>query len=365
MKSLNKLVWLLPLWAWLALAAQGGQHNLRFVDESGRPVADVIVRGGYNVFGLRNTFEIKSDADGRISIAHPCGNSMGSCCNVSSGVNYQVVGKIGYNFSGAGVVGCLGSSQVNTTFTSSGQEYPKLMAVSAATYREPLSSEMITAAFGTNLASVTAVAELPLPTLLGGRRVFVRNSDGVEQAAPLLSVSPTQINFIMPPTNQNEAGLRSVIVRDENNQVVSLGIPRIRLLAPGIFTANADGNGVPAAVIVRAQADGAQQYEPVAQFDPAQNRFVPLEIDLGTEAETIVLALFGTGWRYYPSTLLYVEVKIGGVNCPVEYLGRQPIIEGLDQLNVRLPRSLIGKGDVPVEVRVGDLPANVVQLKIK
>ncbi|MCI0746677.1 MAG: hypothetical protein L0Y58_14850 [Verrucomicrobia subdivision 3 bacterium] len=90
-------------------------------------------------------------------------------------------------------------------------------------------------------------------------------------------------------------------------------------------------------MITRVRPGNVQTVEPVAQFDEAQRRFITLPIDLGPETEFVVLSLFGTGWRQVDSAR-DVMVKIGGVECPVEYVGNQPTIEGLDQINVRLPR---------------------------
>ena len=369
MKNLARLIGLFSLLALMATVALCAQHNLRFVDQSGKPVSDVIVRATYTAMPPAlpgGTFDIRSDADGRISIGHPCGPSSGSCCLLVSPVNYTVIGKFGYSFSGGGVVGCGLGPPTDATITGTGQEYPKLSVVSAANFRDPLSSEMIVAAFGLNLATATEIAGLPLPTMLANRRVFIRNSDGQEAPAQLLFVSPQQINFIVP--NQSGSSLRTIIVRDTTDQVVSAGFPVLNTIAPGIFTANADGQGVPAAVIVRARADGSQMYEPVAQFDQTSQRFVPLALDLGMETDIVVLALFGTGWRNFNSSTM-LSVKVGGINCPVEYVGKQPTVAGLDQINARLPRSLIGKGDATVEVQFTvfgtSATANPVQLKIK
>lgn len=348
-----------------ATAAFGLQHNLRFVDQAGTPIADVVVRATYTATPPAiggGPIELKSDADGRLTVSHPCALASGSCCSLVSPVSYQVIGKLGYQFNGSGSVGCgLGSSDF--TFIGTGQEYPKLAVVSAANFRAPLASQMIVAAFGLNLATTTEIAaNIPLPTTLANRRVLFRNLDGMETAAPLLFVSPNQINFLVPAQGVNR--LPTIIVRDLNNQIVSVTFPTIELVAPGIFTANADGQGVPAAVIVRARADGSQAYEPVAQFDQTARRYVPVTLDLGVESDVIVLALFGTGWRTPPPATT-VAVKIAGIECPVEYAGPQPTSEGLDQLNVRLPRALIGKGDVIVEVQFNSTKANSVQLKIK
>ena len=53
--------------------------------------------------------------------------------------------------------------------------------------------------FGTNLASTTQQAtSQPLPSSLGGVTLTVQDSAGTSASAPLLYVSPGQINFLMP-----------------------------------------------------------------------------------------------------------------------------------------------------------------------
>jgi hypothetical protein len=58
-------------------------------------------------------------------------------------------------------------------------------------------------------------------------------------------------------------------------------------VAPGLFTANADGGGVPAALAFRLKESGAQNYEAVAKFDSALGRFVLVPIDLGTSTDQV------------------------------------------------------------------------------
>ncbi len=368
MKNFARLICSISLLSLLAMAAQAGTLNLKFVDGAGKPIPDVVVRFSYQVImplppaGV--TFESKSDAEGNLSASILTCSLGGSCCMFVSPLTYQVVGKFGYNVSGEGTVAVCGPGSSERTIIGSGQEYPKLSVVSAANFREPLSSEMIVAAFGLNLAATTEVAaNVPLPTTLSNRRVFFRNSDGLETPAPLLFVSPGQINFLVPLPTQGQQSFPAVIVRDTSNQILNVGFPTVNSFAPGIFTENTDGQGVPAAVIVRARSDGSQQYEPVSQFDQNLKRYVPLALDLGSDSDIVVLALCGTGWRNFGGAT--VSVKVGGIDCPVEYVGKQPTIEGLDQLNARLPRTLIGKGDVTVEVQFNSIVANPVQLKIK
>jgi hypothetical protein len=58
---------------------------------------------------------------------------------------------------------------------------------------------------------------------------------------------------------------------------------RIATVAPGLFSANANAQGVPAGVALRVRANGTQVYEPLARFDQAQNKFVSVPLDLGPQ----------------------------------------------------------------------------------
>ncbi|MCI0419549.1 MAG: hypothetical protein L0312_10055, partial [Acidobacteria bacterium] len=258
-----------------------------------------------------------------------------------------------------GSVGCGGGTlEFSVTVT----DLPQLTSVSSANYKSPLAGEMITSAFGANLATTVECATLPLKTMLGGRSVIIKDAQGVEKSALMLFVSPIQINYVAP--RDLNSGTATVKLIDEGGVAISIGFAEILRLSPGIFTADASGQGVPAAVIVRVKPGNVEITEPVAQFDEAQKKFVPIALDLGPESEIVVLTLFGTGWRGLNSPA-NVSVKIGGIDCPVEYAGSQPTLEGLDQINARLPRALIGKGDVEVEVKNENTTANIVQLKIR
>ncbi|MGH9839355.1 MAG: hypothetical protein ACREEM_11290 [Blastocatellia bacterium] len=92
----------------------------------------------------------------------------------------------------------------------------------------------------------------------------------------------------------------------------------------------------------------------MARFDPAQNKFVAAPIDLGPDlgnaSDQVFLIVFGTGFRNR-SGLSAVTAQIGGpsgVDAQVTFAGPQGAFAGLDQANARLPRSLIGRGEVDV-----------------
>jgi len=235
--------------------------------------------------------------------------------------------------------------------------------VSAASFSgAELAAESIVAAFGQGFATATEVAtSVPLPTTLAGASVRVRDSAGTERAAPLFFVAPGQINYQIPPGTVGGTSNISV-VRGET--VIAAGTASIATVAPGLFAANANGQGVAAAVVFRRRADGSESFEPVAQFDQAQNRFVAVPIDLGPETDQVTLILFGTGIRFR-SALSTVTCNIGGASAPVSFAGAQGDFVGLDQVNVSLPRSLMGRGEVEIKFTVDGKEANTGRVAIK
>jgi len=99
-------------------------------------------------------------------------------------------------------------------------------------------------------------------------------------------------------------------------------------------------------------------------FDTAQNKFVAAPIELGPETDQVFLILFGTGVRWR-SALTRVIATINGVSAEVLFAGQQGFV-GLDQINLRIPRSLKGVNrDVDVLLTVDGVAANTVKLNIK
>ncbi len=234
--------------------------------------------------------------------------------------------------------------------------------VSAANYSAgALAPASIVAAFGNGLATTTQTATaLPLPTTLAGASVKVRDALGTERAAPLFFVSPTQINYLLP---ENTATGMATIGFSNNEVAVATTTNLINAVAPSLFSANASGQGVPAGVVLRIKADGTQSYEPLARFDAAQSRYLAEPIKLGTETDQVFLIVFGTGLRGRRD-LADVNAQLGGVDAPVTFAGAQGGLAGLDQVNVRVPRSLLGRGEVDLRLAVSGQEANLLKVVI-
>lgn len=221
-------------------------------------------------------------------------------------------------------------------------------------------AETIVSGFGSLLSEEVQVAtSLPLPVSLSGTSVSIRDSAGVERAAPLFFVSPSQVNYQIPASIA--PGAATVSITSARGDLVT-GTLQIEAVAPGLFSANSSGQGLAAAVALRVHADGSQVYETVARYDDQQAGFVAQPIDLS--ADDVYLILFGTGLRHHQG-LLNVKATVGGYPVEVLYAGTQGGFAGLDQVNLKLPGNLAGSGEVEVEVEVEGKRSNKVKISLR
>jgi uncharacterized protein (TIGR03437 family) len=266
-------------------------------------------------------------------------------------VTFYLVGNAAngnFNTSGDTIYTISQSAQAATALTD-------FASVSAASFAGsiPLAANEIVAGFGTGLAQNTlAASAVPLPTSLDGTSVFV---NGV--AAGLFFVSPNQINYLVPAGTAN--GAATVTVR-RNGVDIAQGTPNVETAAPGLFSANSSGTGVAVALLFRRRA-GVDTLEPVAQFNTTASRFDPAELDLGPDTDLVLLVAFGTGFRNAAAT----SATIGGTAASVLFVGPAPGFEGLDQVNISIPRSLIGRKLVDVVFTANGRQANTVQISVK
>jgi uncharacterized protein (TIGR03437 family) len=235
-------------------------------------------------------------------------------------------------------------------------------SVSAASYTtNALAPEAIVSGFGLKMAASTVAAQsVPLPTQLSGTSISIRDSAGIERLAPLFYVSPTQVNYLVP----KECAKGNAIVTVNNNGVIAAtGAITIADISPGLFSATADGAGIAAANYVRVK-NGVQTVEAVVRWDAVNSRFVAVPVDVSVANEDVYLILFGTGWRNNLSRAA-VSVRIGATAYPVDYAGAQGAFVGLDQINVLLPKTLAGRGEMDVSVTVDGKTSNAVKITLK
>ncbi|HMV84502.1 MAG TPA: IPT/TIG domain-containing protein, partial [Blastocatellia bacterium] len=233
-----------------------------------------------------------------------------------------------------------------------------LATVPAASYElgAPVAPESIAAIFGTDLARDTSiVSTLPLPTELLGTSVGVRDSKGVERLAFLFFISPGQINCLIPVDTAE--GIATITVRSGKGNTET-GTVLVSKAAPSIFTANASGKGVPAAVAYRYRNGSFLRVEEIISYPS----IVPAPIDLGPESDAVYLVLYLSGLRFVQRS--DVRVLLGGVDAPDDLAFSPAGYAGEDQLNVRLPRSLIGRGRLKVTIVAAGRPSNEVEIEI-
>jgi uncharacterized protein (TIGR03437 family) len=231
--------------------------------------------------------------------------------------------------------------------------------LSAASYalNGSLAPGMIASAFGQGLADSAAGSAPPLPTTLANVTVSVKDSAGTTRAAPLYYAGPTQINYVVP--DGTATGAATVTVA-KNGQTVATGSIQVAAVAPGLFTANGDGKGAAAAIALKVAASGAQTWQYAATCGPAAGSCATVPIDLGAATDQVFLELFGTGIRGYKTG---ITATIGGVSASPTF-AVQSQYPGMDQVNLPIDRSLIGRGEVDVVLTVDGVAANTVKINV-
>jgi len=326
------------------------------------PSGMVLAAGGGSCFGVLNTAELYNPSIGTWSPAADLTQArLQASATVLSSGKVLIAGGQSSTTNPSGVP--LGT-QTSELFGVNGVAADVIVTVSAASFFDngSVAPESLATAFGSNLAQVTQAAQGgALPITLGGVSISVQDSMGTPWQAPLLAVSPSQISFEIPAGAA--AGMAKVTL-GPNAPASGSGTVLITRVAPGVFSADSSGQGWAAAFVQRIRADGTQSYEPVAQFDAAQNRFTAVPVDLGLNTDSVFFVLFGTGIRDR-SSLSGVTARIGAATIQAAFAGPSPQFPGVDQVNLLLPHSLAGSGDVSVVISVDGFAAKTVRVIIK
>src|SRR5262249_44798741 len=142
----------------------------------------------------------------------------------------------------------------------------------------------------------------------------IKDSAGREELAQLLFISAGQVNFVLPTELSNGNGVVTLLRTDGT---APSGTLRLAPVAPGLFTADANGKGLAVGVSIRVAPDNSQVIQPLSE-----------QIDFGSPGNRVFVALFGTGFRHF-STLSAINVVVDGVASEVVFAGPQGGFNGL------------------------------------
>jgi uncharacterized protein (TIGR03437 family) len=228
---------------------------------------------------------------------------------------------------------------VSVLINSSGAPVASAPAYLAGTGDVVVAPGALATIFGSGLSATTAsFTSDPLPTTIGNTSVEIVDLAGSTFRAPLLYVSPTQINFQVP----EDAAEGLAIIN-----VTGTGRPRgahstyVQSVASALFTLDGTGKGAPVSSAVSVNASGGQTSIPTVSCAPGGScTGLPLPLEASGQ---VYLSLYGTGFRHASKA----ECNVGGLNLIPTYFGPQGPGALIDQVNIPIPANT-PKGSVNI-----------------
>jgi uncharacterized protein (TIGR03437 family) len=205
--------------------------------------------------------------------------------------------------------------------------------VNAASYAPRVSPGSLASIFGLNLVSAGATATAPLPNSLAGVSVSVNG-----RAAPILAVTPTQVNFQVPW--ETELGSATVAVTVHGVPAGSLTVP-VLAAAPGLF-ADASGRAI-------VQNPG-YTLNSASNAAKAGDTIVAYLTGCGA-VDTSIADGAATAFGPLARAMSESSATIGGLAAKVEFTGLTPGFVGLVQMNIVVPGGLPA-GDYQLVVNI-------------
>ncbi len=324
--------------------------SLAAADFNGDGFADLLLGDS----GTNGASYLISRGDGSFQAQTPM--QAGGSTQFAAAADLNADGKPDAAFAGSAQFGYVNSFASSYLFS----QFPKTLSAAASSAAngniKTLAPGSLGTIYGSSLAtSIASASTLPLPTALGGSSVTVTDSTGASYSASLIYTNPVQINFVVP--SSLAAGPATISV--SANGTLSEASTEIAAVAPGLFTI--DAAGLAAADVLTVSSSGAQT--PSNDYALSAGQVVPNPISLGSSSDQVYLILFGTGLR--AAGTKGVSVTAGGASATVTYAGPQGAFVGLDQVNVLLPRSLAGKGDIAIQATASGVSSNPVHVTVQ
>lgn len=208
---------------------------------------------------------------------------------------------------------------------------------------EPTPGSLI-AIFGENFSSTTTVATaIPLPLTLDGVSVTVNG-----QGAPLLAVTPNQINAQVP-WSLTSSGTVSVVVTRQGASS-SPEFIRTERTSPAIFTLTQDGVGPAVAVNVDGTLAQSAEVWPHNPSRPARRGEAIILYGNGLGAVSPTPRTGDNSVDQLRSAVDPPRVLVGGIPAEVVFAGLSPEFVGVNQINVIIPEGVTGGDRVAVQL---------------
>jgi uncharacterized protein (TIGR03437 family) len=230
---------------------------------------------------------------------------------------------------------------------------------SSASYSPKVAAGSLVIAVAPNLITTTPIvlyAPLPFQDTFFGVTVNVMDSAGITRKALIHAVSPSLVSYLVPVGTA--PGVATITIGSFSGALL------VDNVAPALYSINSSGQGPAAANALLFSAAGAVTIEPVFSPTCVAGSCTALPLDLGGSTDSLYVVLYGTGIRNFSSTQ-NVKATIGGARAQIAFIGAQETYPGLDQVNLLVPRSLAGAGEVPIVLTVDGQTANVVTINVK
>jgi uncharacterized protein (TIGR03437 family) len=211
-------------------------------------------------------------------------------------------------------------------------------------------------AYGPILGDEEVDGQGALPVKLSNISVQIVDSHGVARFAPLLHVGAgwSFVNFVVP-SEASKGPAKVSVLRSDGSKTESHIL--IGDISPALLTG--DGIGWGPVIGIATQTPPIGPTRSFSTYQCGKNDCTTVPIPLARSVSTTV-RLLGTGFRNTP-TGSSITVEIGRVAVPVLSFGPAEG-PGADQITVRLPPALRGKGETDLMLTVSGRPANVVRI---